>query len=311
MSRLPHMRGGEYASRTSGQIEVGPRSQPSIFLTSAHGASSPASRDDRCDIKPDPLSHPAIKFCGLSHEGDIAAVNEIMPEYVGLVFWPKSKRLVSAERAAALREALDPAIETVGVFVDAPVEEVAELVESGIISVVQLHGSEDAAYISELRRCAPEAEIWKAFEVHSAEDITRANASTADLVLLDGGKGEGNVFPWELLDQLERPFALAGGLTPNSVKDAIERCNPRIVDVSSGIEKPPSGEVGGNSPRAGCAANENDQKTFSPSEPLLEHGGSPLASPHKDPTAMRDFASAVRRKRQDDRHAEKGRFHAE
>ena len=180
---------------------------------------------------------PKVKFCGLSHLSDAEAMNELMPEYVGLVFWPKSKRFIDASQARMLRDALDDSIRTVGVFVNESAEVVASLINEGIISIAQLHGSEDDAYISKLRDLAGDSlEIWKAFEVVDASDIERANASSADLVLLDGGKGEGRSFPWELLDGMKRPYALAGGLSPDNVSDALKKCDPTIVDVSSGIE---------------------------------------------------------------------------
>ena len=81
-----------------------------------------------------------VKFCGLTRLCDIEAVNELMPDYAGFVFFKKSRRYVTPEQAALLKKALDPSIKSVGVFVDEPLENVVSLVLSGVIDVVQLHG---------------------------------------------------------------------------------------------------------------------------------------------------------------------------
>lgn len=181
-------------------------------------------------------TRPSIKFCGICSPDDLKAVNEIAPEYIGFVFFEKSKRKVSAEEACALKAMLAERIKAVGVFVDAEPEFIAKLFEEGTIQVAQLHGTEDAAYIERLRSLAPELEIWQAFEVKDATDIEAANASYADFVLLDGGKGEGRAFDWTLLAQIARPFGLAGGMSIETVGSALLNCQPSLVDVSSGIE---------------------------------------------------------------------------
>ncbi len=179
----------------------------------------------------------ALKFCGVSHPDDARAVNLIKPDYVGLVLWPSSKRAVSASEARTLSKILDPTITRVGVFVNEEVEQVARYAEEGIIEVAQLHGVESEEYIKRLRARVPALEIWQAFIIKTASDVERAQHSTADKVLVDGGKGEGEAFEWQLLRNLKRPFVLAGGLTCENVAKAIEVTSPAIVDVSSGIER--------------------------------------------------------------------------
>ncbi|MDD3214780.1 MAG: phosphoribosylanthranilate isomerase [Eubacteriales bacterium] len=177
-----------------------------------------------------------IKICGLFRQEDVAPVNLAYPEYAGFVFCEKSRRNVSPALAAALRKALDVGIATIGVFVNAPVEQIAELYEAGTITVAQLHGGEDAAYIAALRRRVPEMEIWQAFQIRSGYDLVAAAASRADLVLLDGGAGAGKAFDWSLAEKFPRPFILAGGLMPETIPQAIARLHPYAVDVSSGVE---------------------------------------------------------------------------
>ena len=176
-----------------------------------------------------------IKICGLRREQDIRYANELMPDYIGFVFLKGKMRYVTFEEAAHLRSLLDPAIPAVGVFVNEPVENVIRLLQSGTIQIAQLHGQEDEAYAEELGRAGDHC-IVRAFAVRSSEDILRAFAFPADYPLLDNGKGTGETFDWSLFQEQEKPFFLAGGLSPENVKEAIECFHPYAVDVSSGVE---------------------------------------------------------------------------
>ena len=176
-----------------------------------------------------------IKLCGLSRPRDILAANQLRPEYIGFVFAPESKRYIAPKGAAELKELLDPNIQAVGVFVNETAETVARLLNSGVIDLAQLHGSEDADYIRQLRTRTGKPVI-QAFRITSEEDVKRAEHSVADHILLDAGAGTGTVFDWSMLRQLRRPYFLAGGLGPDNVEEAMERLHPYAVDVSSGIE---------------------------------------------------------------------------
>ena len=114
-------------------------------------------------------------------------------------------------------------------------QNVIRLLQSGTIQIAQLHGQEDEAYAEELRRAGDHC-IIRAFAVRSSEDIHRAFAFPADYPLLDNGKGTGETFDWSLFQEQEKPFFLAGGLSPENVKEAIECFHPYAVDVSSGVE---------------------------------------------------------------------------
>lgn len=177
-----------------------------------------------------------IKLCGMTRACDIEVVNELKPDYIGFVFWERSKRNVTREQAHELKKLLDPDIRVAGVFVDPDMDFVAGLLTDGIIDVAQLHGKEDAAYIQKLRELAPGKEIIKAFKIRSLEDVALANADSADYVLLDSGTGSGKTFDWSLLQGITRPYFLAGGLSPENVEQAVKDLHPYAVDVSSGIE---------------------------------------------------------------------------
>ena len=176
-----------------------------------------------------------IKLCGLSRPCDIETANAIKPEYIGFVFAPKSKRYVTPEKAKQLKQMLVPNIKAVGVFVDEEVEPIAKLLNDGIIDIAQLHGNEDEDVIRRLRHLTNKP-IIKAFRIETARDIANAQSCTADYVLLDSGAGTGTVFNWNLIQSINRPYFLAGGLSPDNAKGAVTMLQPFAVDVSSGIE---------------------------------------------------------------------------
>ncbi|MDO5125662.1 MAG: phosphoribosylanthranilate isomerase [Ruminococcus sp.] len=176
-----------------------------------------------------------IKLCGLTRPCDIDYVNELLPEYIGLVFAPKSRRYISHEKAEVLREHLDDRITPVGVFVDEKIEVIADLIKRKIIGIVQLHGNESEQYIADLRRVI-DCPVIKAFQIESEADIVSANNSSADYVLLDSGGGTGKAFDHSLLKDIARPYFLAGGLTPENVGVAIKQLVPFAVDASSSLE---------------------------------------------------------------------------
>ena len=141
-----------------------------------------------------------IKICGLSRMEDIGYVNEALPDYCGFVIGvPSSRRNVTVEQLVSLKERLSDRICPVGVFVNAEQELVAELLNVGVIDIAQLHGREDEIYIRRLRDLTDKPLI-KAFSVQNLSDLETAEKSSADLVLLDHGKGgTGASFEWELL----------------------------------------------------------------------------------------------------------------
>lgn len=176
-----------------------------------------------------------IKLCGLTRSCDIEYVNELLPEYIGFVFAPKSRRYISPEKAEVLREHLDDRITPVGVFVDEKIEVIADLIKRKIIDIVQLHGNESEKYITGLRRVI-DCPVIKAFRIESEADIASANQSSADYVLLDSGGGTGKVFDHSLLKDIARPYFLAGGLTPENVETAVKQLAPFAVDASTSLE---------------------------------------------------------------------------
>ena len=206
-----------------------------------------------------------VKFCGIRRTEDIEAVNRLKPDLAGFVF-AKSRRQVTKEQAAALKELLDPGIKTVAVLVNMPVEEAAALANTGIADLLQLHGDEDAAYIAKLKTLIG-AKIIKAIRLRSGglpvqgngaeERAYTANAGLLaeaaqadyylfDTFLPDTYGGTGKTFSLSLLNNLliDKPFFLAGGLDADNVEEIIRQVQKDAtllpffygVDVSGGIE---------------------------------------------------------------------------
>lgn len=175
-----------------------------------------------------------IKICGLFRPEDIEAVNRARPDYVGFVF-ASSRRKVDESTAATLRAILDDGIVPVGVFVDGEMWQVEWLYKNNVIEVAQLHGHEDAAYITRLKEKCPGLPLIKAVTVTSPDDIARAAALDTEAVLLDSGKGTGSVFDWGFINEVGKRFFLAGGINCENINRALA-FQPYAIDVSSGAE---------------------------------------------------------------------------
>lgn len=179
-----------------------------------------------------------IKICGLTSMDDIMAVNAWKPDYAGFVFAP-SKRRISPETAAAFKKVLVPEIQAVGVFVNEGAGMVAELANQGVIDLIQLHGDETPADVRSLKTMT-NAPIIKAIRVRTMEDIRSALAFPSDYLLFDtytrdAYGGSGLTFDWSMIPSMNRPYFLAGGLTPDNIKDAV-RTTACCLDISSGVE---------------------------------------------------------------------------
>lgn len=186
-----------------------------------------------------------VKICGLTRIEDIQCANKIQPDYIGMVFYPKSKRAVTLEQAASLKAALDKSIKAVGVFVNNDIDFIARLAQADIIDVIQLHGDEDEAYIEQLRQqVAPlGVPIIKAIRVQSEESLQNLRQYPVDFFLFDTYKpglygGTGERFNLELEQvKIPKPYFIAGGLDAGNVAQVVaENFQAYAVDVSGGVE---------------------------------------------------------------------------
>ena len=193
----------------------------------------------------------AVKICGLNSPEAVAAAVEGGADYVGFVFYKPSPRYVTPERAAELCRLVPSGIQRVGLFVDAPEEEIRAILAAAPIDMLQLHGKEDPDWIvdAKLRLKRP---IMKAVAISGPEDVLRARRydETADMLLFDAKPpsgpqalpgGNGLAFDWRLLagKTWRRPWMLSGGLTAENVAEAVRLTGAPAVDVSSGVESAP------------------------------------------------------------------------
>ena len=181
-----------------------------------------------------------VKICGLSRKEDIAYVNAFKPDFIGFVFYEKSKRAVTMETALELKGLLDRSIKTVGVFVNAAPSFIAELAALGAADLIQLHGDEDAEYCKKLRLLT-DAPLMKAVRVRSKESLVGLEKYPVDYFLFDTYQagvygGTGQRFEVELGEEIPKPFFIAGGLDAGNVADVIKQNKPFAVDVSGGVE---------------------------------------------------------------------------
>ena len=173
----------------------------------------------------------AIKICGLTVPEEARACAELGVWGIGVVLAAGSPRRVDAARAAEVLAAVPDGVARVGVFV----------AERAGLTHVQLHEGDPA----EARRACG-LPVIESVRVSGPAALSRARESVADMVMLDAAVagrhgGTGRAFDWSLLEErpLGRPFALAGGLRPETVADAVVRLRPAMVDVSSGVESAP------------------------------------------------------------------------
>lgn len=171
-----------------------------------------------------------IKICGLRRQEDVDFVNELKPDFAGFILSAGYRRSISVEQARALKERLSPDIKAVGVFVDESAETINEIVSLGIIDYVQLHGNESASLCEKIN--APVIKYINC-EKQSAEEIKKYKA---DYLLFDSGTGTGKTFDWSKIPKTEKPFFLAGGISAENVREAIEKTKPYAVDASSAVE---------------------------------------------------------------------------
>jgi phosphoribosylanthranilate isomerase len=200
-----------------------------------------------------------IKICGLFRELDIDYVNEARPDYIGFVF-AESKRQVSPAFAVQLRRRLSDEIIPVGVFVNAPIRDIAGLYHENTIAIAQLHGNEDDEYIARLKEASAAGgktpipvikTVIISHEPHElylsklpvvCDDFLGTLSNLIDYLLVDSGAGSGKAFNWELLNSAgmnaqkgAKPWFLAGGIDPGNIGQAMI-FNPYALDVSSGAE---------------------------------------------------------------------------
>jgi phosphoribosylanthranilate isomerase len=184
-----------------------------------------------------------IKICGITNAGDALLAAELGAHALGFIFYQKSPRSISPDKARHMIAQLPPFVLSVGVFLDEDAAQVREIASLAGLDWVQLHGSESPEYCRSLGR-----RVIKGFRVRNEQIFAQLTEyqGAAQAFLLDtyrpgvpGGTGE--TFDWAIARQVKKcgPIILAGGLTPENVAEAIRVAQPQAVDVASGVEAAP------------------------------------------------------------------------
>ena len=179
---------------------------------------------------------PAVKVCGLTRPEEAAMLTRHAVEYAGtILFFPKSKRYITTERAREILAALPPQIRKVAVTVSPTVEQVREIESMGY-DFLQVHGKLSGEVLAE-----GSLPILRAYNIADQSVLLEEHPRIVGYVL-DGAKaGSGRVFDWEKeagFDRRGKLLVLAGGLNPENVAEGIRFFQPDVVDVSSGVEGP-------------------------------------------------------------------------
>lgn len=181
----------------------------------------------------------AVKICGITRVEDGLAAARAGAHAIGLVFYPKSPRCITPAKAAEIIRALPPFITTVGLFVDASASEVRETLKQAPVALLQFQGSESPEFCRQFGRPYVKAVRVKPGVdlLQYARDYHDARALLLDAYVEGLQGGSGVIFDWSLIPRgLPLPVILSGGLTPESVTDAVRRVKPSAVDVSTGVE---------------------------------------------------------------------------
>lgn len=182
------------------------------------------------------LNTTMIKVCGLTEVREAEYLNRLKIDFAGFVlFFPKSKRNISIEKAEEIMKHLDKNIKKTAVVVSPAKEQIIDICNSGF-DYIQIHGKIE----EEVLKMA-QIPVLKAFNVDDMDEFKMysSNEKIAGYVFDAAEPGSGRTFDWDILSQIERDgklFILAGGLNPDNVRKAVAAINPDMVDVSSGVE---------------------------------------------------------------------------
>ena len=180
-----------------------------------------------------------IKFCGLTRPQDVRQAVELGVDALGFVFVDKSVRNVDLDTAAELVREVPPFVNTVGLFMNASMREVANVIKRVRLNLLQFHGDEDELFCKQFD--IPYIKAVPMGSTSSLEAYCGRYPSATGFILDSHAEGQmggsGERFDWKKLPKsLKKPMILAGGLTVDNVAEAIRVVRPYAVDVSSGIE---------------------------------------------------------------------------
>lgn len=192
----------------------------------------------------------AIKICGLKSTRAIDVATQAGARYLGFNFFAKSPRSVGIDQARALCAHVPVGVARVGLVVDMNDAELDQIIARVPLDIIQLHGSETVQRVRDIKQ-RHGLPVMKAVGIRDAEDLPKLDlfAPVSDMLLVDAKApkdaalpgGNGTAFDWSLISgrRWPLPWMLAGGLTPENVRTAMDSTGARIADVSSGVETAP------------------------------------------------------------------------
>ena len=182
-----------------------------------------------------------VKICGITNYEDATAAVDMGADLLGFNFYPKSPRFVTPQKASEIISKLPGFIDTVGVFVNASLEQIRETMDLCQLNWVQLHGDEDPEFCNSF--LSLNVKTMKALRVKDQSDIQQAENYFTDAILLDAFHpekygGTGLTFDWNIVGHINKRIFLAGGINPDNATEAI-KLGVYGIDVCSGIEAEP------------------------------------------------------------------------
>jgi phosphoribosylanthranilate isomerase len=189
-----------------------------------------------------------IKICGITKPEQGQAIAQMGATALGFICVPSSPRYVTSSQIAAVVKHLSMNVDRIGVFANAAVEEICQIVADAGLNGVQLHGDESLEFCQQLRQTLPGIETIKALRVGNLAALQEAAVYSrwVDTLLLDAYHpqmlgGTGKTLDWTILEEFDPgcPWLLAGGLTPDNVLEALVQVQPSGIDLSSGVERSP------------------------------------------------------------------------
>jgi phosphoribosylanthranilate isomerase len=182
-----------------------------------------------------------VKICGITKYEDAVAALDMGADLLGFNFYPKSPRFIQADKAAEIISKLPGFVDIVGVFVNAPIEQINETRNLCHLDWVQLHGDEAPEFCQQF--LSHSVKTMKAIRVKDQSDIERAEQYFTDAILLDAFDpdkygGTGLTFDWNVIGHIGKRIFLAGGINPDNAADAV-RLGVYGIDVCSGVEAEP------------------------------------------------------------------------
>ena len=182
-----------------------------------------------------------VKICGITNYEDAAHAAILGADYIGFNFYELSPRHVDESEVKKFIGKLPKNVKKVGVFVNQNLDKVKKIVKALDLDLIQLHGDETQDYCSKLK-AETKKHIIKAFRIRSKEDIKKISNYNVDFLMFDAYKeemfgGTRKTFDWKIINGVNKPFFLSGGLNPKNVKEAIRIAKPYAVDAASSVEE--------------------------------------------------------------------------